>query len=74
MTKKILEIGMNATEMTVQGEIVSGKLEKVLERTVIVRDDEAQAHLISKELLKKHGYTLPKTNKSNFPFQLPTPS
>ena len=63
MSEKVLSLGDTVTCNTIYGKAITGQLEVVLEKTVVIRDCSSDSHLVSQKWLKKQGFSLPEQRK-----------
>ncbi|MGY3766165.1 hypothetical protein ACWOAH_06370 [Vagococcus vulneris] len=58
MSKTIISIGSVINHPTVHDKDVTGRVELILENTVIVRDSDGDTHLVTKEILEDDGFSV----------------
>ena len=63
MSEKLLSLGDTIACKTIYGAIITGQLETVLEKTVVIRDSSLDSHLVSQKWMKEQGFSLPEQRK-----------
>jgi len=58
MSKGMITVGSMITYPTVHNKVVNGRVEKIYDFTVMVRDKNKDTHLIMKTTIKKDGFLI----------------
>lgn len=58
MTKGIISIGSVVDYPTIHNKKVAGKVELILENTIVVRDSDDSTHLVLKSVIEEAGFSI----------------